>query len=382
MKKIRVLLNGGGSGGHIYPLLAVAGRLRQKSAEVNLDLEMRFYGHAGEYELQLRGEGIPVRKITASKMRRYFSILNFIDAIKFIWSIPQALWKIFWFMPDAVFSKGGPGALAVLYACRFYRIPVIIHESDAIPSLTTKSIAKFAARIETAFESAAAYLGRENIRIVGNPVREEFIFSERDLDESSRVAAKRKLHLDESLPLILILGGSQGALLINDFALEAVPALTESAQVLHQTGIGHYSAFMGAIKKMSSAWTVSALARYRAVPFFQQDLRTALIAADLVISRAGAGAIFEIAAAGKPAILIPLQNSANDHQNENAFQYKAAGACEIIREENLEPALAASIIKSLLADPVRLQNMSENAKIFSKPEAASIIAEDIISLIK
>ncbi len=380
MRKIRILLNAGGTGGHIYPLLAVAETLRARAASGGPEIDLRYFGNPGEYDLNLKSLGIKVSRVASSKMRRYFSILNFIDFFKFLWSIPQALWKIFWFMPDVAFSKGGPGALAVLYACRFYRIPVIIHESDAIPSLTTKKIAKFAKLIELSFESALPYVGRENAKVVGNPVREELILEGKDFAADAKVAAKRKLNLDESLPLILILGGSQGALVINDFALVAAPELVKNSQIIHQVGIVHYSLFMNTMKKLSANWSKEALARYHPVPFLQRDLRTTLIAADLVVTRAGAGAIFEIAAGGTPSVLIPLQNSANDHQNENAYQYRTAGACEVIREENLETTIATNIIKSLLGDPARLQKMSENAKKFSKPEAADIIAADIINL--
>lgn len=380
MSNLRVLLNAGGSGGHIYPLLSVIEALNRQAKENDLNIMMRFYGASGEYELSIKNAGIPVYRVASSKFRRYFSILNFIDAIKFIWSIPQALWKIFWFMPDVAFSKGGPGSLAVLYACRFYRIPIIIHESDAIPSLTTNLISKNARLVELSFESAKSYIQNTRIKVVGNPIREDLVFNDEEINENQQKSAKRKLNFDDSLPLILVLGGSQGALLINKLILEIIPELTKTNQILHVTGVGHFSAFMMAYNKSNSKNKDFIENRYRPVPFLGQDLRAALIASDLIISRAGAGSIFEIASAGKPSILIPLQNSANDHQSENAFQYRANNACEIISEENLSTDLVGAIIKNLLQDGDKLHKMSENAKNFSKPDAAKNIAKDIITI--
>lgn len=374
-------MNAGGSGGHIYPLLAVAESLRNKAAETGQNLELRFYGDAGAYKLHLKSAEVEVRHIASSKLRRYFSILNFIDFFKFIWSFPQALWKIFWFMPDIAFSKGGPGSIAVLYACRFYRIPVIIHESDAVPSLTTRLISKFAKLIELAFPDAAAYLSAGKTKIVGNPIRVDLKISEHDMRDDAKRTAKTKLGFDENLPLILILGGSQGAQLINDFVLSALPELVKNIQILHQIGVGHYSEFMRELGKIGGKMPRELNARYKPVPFLQNDLKTAYVAADLAISRAGAGAIFELATAGKPAILVPLPDSANDHQNENAFRYREAGACEIIREENLESGIAENIIVSLLKDSTRLQKLAENAKKFSRPDAADTVANDIFNLI-
>ncbi len=381
MKKIKVLLSAGGTGGHMYPLLAVAEALKTEVEKTEAKLDLSYFGAPGEYELYLKNAGISIHRIASSKMRRYFSIFNIIDFFKFIWSIPQALWKIFWFMPDVAFSKGGPGSLAVLYVCRFYRIPVIIHESDALPSLTTRAIAKFAKLIELSWESASGYLPTTKIKITGNPIRREVIFEDRDFSPEAKIAAKRTLKFDENLELILILGGSQGATTINDFVLEVLGEIGDRAQILHQVGVSPYSSYMKTLQGISGGLNKEILKRYHPVPFLQNDLRTALIAADLVISRAGAGAIFEIAAAGRPAILIPLQSSANDHQNENAFQYRSAGACEVIGEENLEPSIGASIIKSLLDDPGKLQKMSENALKFAKPSAANTIAADILSII-
>ncbi len=371
MKKIRILLAGGGSGGHIYPLIAVAQKLKSLASGNNQIVNLRYFGDAGWYKPLFESEGIKVKHIASAKLRRYFSFLNFLDLFKFIWSVPQALFKIFWFMPDVVFSKGGAGSLVVLYVCRFYRIPIVIHESDSIPSLTTRTAEKFSQIIELGFASALNYLeNKKAAKVVGNPIREDVIPKKEESAAPNQAAAKQTLGFSPQEPLILILGGSQGSETINDFISQNLQDISAKYQILHQTGLDNYKNFIG--KEIRG--------RYHPTPFLQRDLKTALIASDLIISRSGAGAIFEAAATGKPSILIPLENSAANHQAENAFQYENAGACTVIEEENLFINLVLEEIKKILNNPENLKKMQESAKNFYKPEAAEIIARDILSL--
>src|SRR3989344_3853249 len=139
MKKLRILLTGGGTGGHIYPIIAVAQKLQEWAFTNGFQPDVRYYGQPGEYKEALAAAGIKVSRIASSKLRRYASILNFLDFFKFFFGFFQSLWKIYWFMPDVAFSKGGRGARAVLSACRFYLVPVSIHESDTIPGLTNRA---------------------------------------------------------------------------------------------------------------------------------------------------------------------------------------------------------------------------------------------------
>ena len=155
--KIRILITGGGSGGHIFPLVAIAKQLQQQAIKSNLDLMLRYYGPRDIYTSYITREDIEAKSIVISKLRRYFSLKNFIDLPKFVFSIFQSLFKIYWFMPSVAFSKGGPGALPVLIACRFYNIPVIIHDSDAIPGLTNTVSGKWSRQIELGFASAKSF---------------------------------------------------------------------------------------------------------------------------------------------------------------------------------------------------------------------------------
>src|SRR3989338_9754748 len=374
-KKIRVLLTGGGTGGHIYPLIAVAAELQMTASQSGLDLRLRYLGSAGSYRRVLQDNGIKVGKIWSSKLRRYFSFKNFIDFPKFGLSLIQALFKVLWLMPDVVFSKGGPSALAVVLAARFYRIPVIIHESDARPGLTNLITARYARVVTTAFPEAKVYFRRVRGEIVnvGNPVR-RYLLSE----EISQTWAKSFLGFDPNLPLILVLGGSQGSERINNFILGILPSLLGLIQVLHQTGRGNYERVVQAFSILSSDISEDLKKRYQAVDYFEKDMRIVLAAADLVVSRAGSGGIFEIAAFRRPSILIPLPEAANGHQSENAAEYSKTGAAMVIEESNLLPHLFLNQVTKLFNEPNQLVQMSQAALAFYKPSAALNLAQILL----
>ena len=369
MKKIRILLTAGGTGGHIYPILAIAGQLRILAVQKGIDLDLRYFGVPGPYQDILESNGIKVSKILSSKLRRYFDLKNFLDAPKFIFGFFQALFKIFWFMPDAVF------ALAVVRASRFYRLPIIIHESDAVPGLTNRLSARSAKIIFTAFKKVAQYFPPEKIILVGNPVRANIL--ENIPDQES---AKKAFGFNPAEPVILVIGGSQGALRINNFISDNLGEILDSVQVIHQAGTANFPEV-----KKETDFLLRPLGdfyknRYYLVGYLEgvKELREALAAADVVFSRAGAGAIFEIAAFSKPAILIPLEEAAGDHQRINAYEYAETGAAIVIEEANLKPAIFSLQVQKILAEPELKTKMSQAAKNFSKPEAAKIIAEEIL----
>jgi UDP-N-acetylglucosamine--N-acetylmuramyl-(pentapeptide) pyrophosphoryl-undecaprenol N-acetylglucosamine transferase len=366
---------GGGTGGHIYPLVAVAKKIQEITKETAEPVDLRYFGDPGPYENYLTTNGIAVEKIISSKLRRYFSLLNFLDIFKFSLGFIQSLWKLFWFMPDAAFSKGGPGALAVVFGCRFYRIPIIIHESDSIPGLTNKISSKFARKIEIAFESVKTYFPpKKEINLVGHPVREELLKTE------NKKTAKLGFNFDSLKPVILILGGSQGAMSINEFILNNIEILSKKFQIIHQVGTKNFESYKNEYMFISRDFNSSMKKNYFFIPYLEANLKSAYDACDLIISRAGAGAIFEIAGRGMPSILIPLDKSANDHQRQNAYEYSRNGAAIIIERENLLVNLFIKQIEEILNDPGRMEKMSSAAKNFYQPDAAFKIAEDIINI--
>lgn len=375
MKKLRVLLTGGGSGGHVYPLLAVARQLREIAAAEGREMDLRYFGPPSVFSSMLVGEGILASRIAAGKWRRYFSLLNFLDWPRSVWGFLQALFKIFWFMPDVVFSTGGPGSLATAYACRCYWIPVAAHESDAAPSLSNRLVSRFARSMTVGFASAAAgfkSVTSTPVAVTGNPVRDELT---RLVDPAE---GRRFFGLDPNQPTLLIIGGSQGAARINEFIFNNAEQLLARYQIIHQVGSQNYEAYQLALKEGSAAGHPE---RYYVAAYFENNFPEAYAAADLVIARAGAGTIFELAALGKPAILIPLPEAAQDHQRENAYQYAQTGAAIIIEQENLLINLFEQEIDRLLGNPGRLLEMADAARRFSRPSAARDIAKIVLDIV-
>ncbi|MFA6354333.1 MAG: UDP-N-acetylglucosamine--N-acetylmuramyl-(pentapeptide) pyrophosphoryl-undecaprenol N-acetylglucosamine transferase [Candidatus Paceibacterota bacterium] len=377
-QNLKILLTGGGSGGHIYPLSAVALELKKIAAEKNFTAEIHYLGATGEfYKPALLSAGVEIHSLISAKLRRYFSFANFIDIPKFFISFFQALIKILILMPDVTFSKGGPGALPVVLASWFYQIPVMIHESDAVPGMANLLSKKIAKRIALSFDRAAHYFNSDKVAVIGNPIRADLLNK-----KIPSAAAKEELGFDPNEPLILILGGSQGAKRINDFILINLEDLIKEAQILHQTGPANYLE----VKNLSRAVLVDIptktqiTRRYEAVSYFEQNIATALSAADLIISRGGSNILFEIAAFRKPVIIIPLSDSAGDHQRLNAYEFAKTGGGVVIEENNLFPVIFMNQIREIIENPQKLAKMGELSATFFKPGAAQIIADEIIHL--
>ncbi len=383
---IRILFTGGGTGGHIYPILAITEEFQVSGDRIEISL--RYFGAPGPYQNLLEKNGIKVSKILSAKLRRYFDLRNLIEIPFFLpLSIIQALWKVFWFMPDVLFSKGGPASLPVVLACHFYRIPVIIHDSDSAVGLANRMALRFADKIALSFEAAISYLMEKypnkkeklasKIILTGNPVRRSLIAGEAFEVE----AARRILGLDSEKPVILIIGGSQGAVKINNFMMEIAEELVKDFQILHQTGVKNFNEIKKEMDIILKNHPEEEKKRYQVFPYFEDNLKNAYLASDMVICRASGGAIFENAAFGKPSILIPLSSSVvGGHQVSNAYEYARSGAGIVIEEPNLEPNLFLSQLKKLFSEPEKLKRMSEAARKFAKPGAARALAQEILNL--
>lgn len=372
---IRIALTGGGTGGHLYPLLSVADEIKR---EAGIFVDLVYFGPATGMTEEFDERSIRTHSIVSSKLRRYFDLQNIVDIPKFFFGIIQALFLLWSEMPDVVFSKGGPGALPVVIAAKWYAIPIVIHESDAIPSLTTRISAKFAKRILVSFKETVEYFSASKVRLIGNPIRKELMAS-----YGETASLKRAAGLDDRIPNILVLGGSQGSTRINTFILDALATLLPEMQVSHQVGTANYDEMQILAKQTLAEIEEPLRKRYHLYDFFMtQRMKEALGAADIVISRAGSGAITEIAAAGKPAILVPLSDSANDHQRGNAYAYASTGAASVVEEANFAPNLIRSLIHSLLKDDATKEKVSIAAKSFFKPNAARDAAIEVLQFIK
>lgn len=372
MKKI--LLAGGGSGGHIYPLVAIMEKIREIAEES--DIEISYIGPKSSFDNLFLDRGVTIHRITSSKLRRYFDLRNFLDIPKFIYSIFEAWVKLFFIMPDIIFSKGGPGSLAVVIAAKFYFIPVVIHESDAVPSLTSRITGKLARKIGVAFKKTAEHFPESKVFISGNPIRKEL--TQNWIRQDS---GKNYIGFNHKEPMVFILGGSQGSESINSFVLENIDDLLNEFQIYHQVGpsnindVKNYTNFHFSKNPKNES-------RYKVVGNLNaKDIKIALNAADLIISRAGAGAVFEIAFFQKPSILIPLPKSANDHQKVNAYTYSKKGAAIVIEEQNLKGNILLNQIKNILNNQENIKKMTEAAKKFSTPDSLNIILREILNII-
>lgn len=370
-KTYRVVLTGGGTGGHIMPLVAVAEELRK---QLNGRVEFLYIGSEGTLEHEaMHNASIPAKYIATGKLRRYWAFQNFVDFFKVPLGFLQSLWHLLRYMPDAVFSKGGYVAVPVVLAAWVYRIPILTQDSDAVPGMATRILGKFADRVAVAYASAMPYFLPDRVALTGNPVRKQ-------ITEGKREEARNLFHLVENKPVILVLGGSLGSLIIDKAIVTILPKLLEEAQVIHQTGASPYEE---TIRSAEELGIHSGNGGYAATPFLQvDDLKHALALADLVVSRAGANAISEIAALGKPAILIPLSTAANDEQRMNAYEIARMGGALVLEENNLGENILLGKITHLLKDKELLQKMGESIRAFHHPEATEHIAKGLIELIE
>ncbi len=368
----RILLIGGATGGHAYPLIAVAQALRERAQQQGIDLKLLIIASGDLIEKAAAEQSIPFKRITAGKLRRYFSFLTVLDVFKVPISFIQSLWHVFWFMPNAVFSKGGYDSVAPGLVAWLFFIPLYIHDSDAVPGLANRFMARFAKAIFISFASSAAYFKGAAV-LVGNPVRKELFSGTRSLAlEFFRFSADKKT--------LLILGGSQGAQEINNVILASLVDLTKEYQVIHQCGPGQYDAFGKEVERLTTegegSYAGAIRANYRLTPFLDaKELALAYAACDLIVARAGSS-VFEFAMAGKPVIVIPLANSGSGHQLANAMEFSKYGAV-IVEGANMTPHILLNQIQ-LLLEPERFAQVSQQIRSFAAPDAADKIASAII----
>jgi UDP-N-acetylglucosamine--N-acetylmuramyl-(pentapeptide) pyrophosphoryl-undecaprenol N-acetylglucosamine transferase len=368
---IKILFTGGGTAGHIFPIVAIIREI--KKIYPNKDIKFFYIGPKDPFVKNiLVEEGVEVKTILAGKLRRYFSPLNIIDIFfKFPIGIIQAFFHIFVISPDLIFSKGGYGSLPVVICGWIFLTPIFIHESDVVPGLANKIASKFALEIFTAFPvEKVQYFPIRKMICVGNPIRKEIL-------NGSLREAQTLFKLTGEKPVVLVLGGSQGSQRINDKILTVLRDFLENFELIHQTGSNNFNQVKAEADTVIGSYSKP---YYHPVAFLNdEELAHAYKAADFIISRAGAGSIFEIAAIGKPSILIPLPESAQNHQLQNAYAFSENGASIVLEEENFLPHFLLETLKNLFSQPKRIKQMGERALEFSKPESARIIGEYLIS---
>lgn len=369
---MRIVFTGGVTGGHFYPIIAVTQALRDIIKEEKiLDPKLYFLAPSPYNKGLLYNNEITFKKVSAGKLRRNkgTGFRNFIDLFITGFGLIKALWTMFWIYPDVVFSKGGHGSFPVVLAARILRIPVIIHESDSAPGKVNAWAGKFARKIAVSYAEAAKHFPEDKVAWTGNPIRKEIV-------NKAFEGGYEFLDLDSTAKTILVLGGSQGAVKINNAILDILPDLLEKYQVVHQTGVKNIEE----VRKMAAfvAEDERMQARYKPFPYLDDvAMRMSAGVADLVVTRSGS-TLFEVANWNIPAIAIPIPEEISHDQRKNAYAYARSGAGIVIEESNLTPTLLKQEIERVLETEDIYKSLIEGTKKFTKENSADAIAKVIM----
>lgn len=365
----RIVVAGGGTGGHIMPAIAVAETLRQQGHEVF------FIGSANGPEKSLvELEEIPFYGISAGKLRRYFSWENLTDAFRVVTGFFQARSILARLQPDVIFAKGGYVCVPVVYAAAFLEIPIVAHESDVVMGLANRLTVEKAALVCTGFpvKSYPRPL-RSKLRFTGNPVRQ--IFTQRPDD---RKALLKRYGLTAVKPVVLFMGGSQGARAINELVTDNLHDNLLHFQIIHLTGPAEQEAVLEKVGELPTAIQRS----YKVYGFAGDELAELMAVSDIVVSRASATVLTELAALGKPSVLIPLPSAASDHQRANAKVFADKEAAVVLEQDELTSVKLTQVLVDLMADKEELRRLGRTIKFFYSADAAKLIAEAVVSAAK
>jgi UDP-N-acetylglucosamine--N-acetylmuramyl-(pentapeptide) pyrophosphoryl-undecaprenol N-acetylglucosamine transferase len=369
---MKIVLTGGGTGGHFYPLIAVAQEINKIIDEEKIAHVQLYYFSDAPYDREALFENrIHFVEIPAGKLRIYFSLKNITDLFKTAYGVLVGFWNLFKVYPDVVFAKGAYASFPTLLAARILRIPVVIHESDSAPGRVTAWAGKFSQAVALSYSESIEFFPKEKTVRTGQPVRPE-------LEHPIADGAHEFLNLEKDTPTIFVLGGSLGAQIINDAILQALPELVQKYQIVHQTGKANFDEV---VNRSSAVLDGSPLKnRYKPFAFLNPlSIRMAAGVAKIVVSRAGS-MLFEIASWGIPALVIPITTTNNDHQRKNAYNYARAGGGEVIEEKNLTPHILINEINRITSDLNLHRKMSAAAHAFYVPDAAHKIAKKVINI--
>lgn len=364
MGKNKVLIAAGGTGGHVYPAIAIADALREKNA----DTDILFVGTKDHMEWEtVPKAGYDITSIWISGFHRRLTLKNLLFPVKLGASIVQSMGILYNYQPDCVISCGGYAAGPIGWVAAKKNIPLVIQEQNSYPGVTNRLLGKQAARIFTAFKEAEDYFPADKITLAGNPTR-------KSLTNAERSKALDHFGFTKDKKTILILGGSGGARSINEAVFQHILTLHDDMglQIIWQCGRRYYDR----LRRDVNPDTFDNLL----LKDFVHNMPEAYAAADLVISRAGALSCSELALTGKPSILVPSPNVAGNHQTKNARSMVSEGAADLIEDDRLKKVLVDHV-KDIISDDERLETMSRAARKLAHPDAAEIIAIEILELI-
>ncbi|OGL40899.1 MAG: undecaprenyldiphospho-muramoylpentapeptide beta-N-acetylglucosaminyltransferase [Candidatus Schekmanbacteria bacterium RIFCSPHIGHO2_02_FULL_38_11] len=363
---MRAIIAGGGTGGHIYPGIAIANEIKKRKP----DSEILFVGTASGLEARIiPAHGMNLKLIEASGIKE--KSLN--DMVKGILKIPmgffQAMKIIFSFRPDIVIGVGGYASGPTVFCAAMLRLPTIILEQNFYPGLTNRILSKVVKRVGVNFESSTQFFKKEKVVVAGNPVR-------RDINRGSREEALKQWGMKENCFTLLVFGGSQGARRINQCVVQALPILekySDMLQIVHQTGKNDF----GFVKEEYNKNMI----RNYVTPYIE-EMKNAYAIADLVVCRAGAITLSELSECGKASILIPFPYAANNHQELNARAFADENAALMVLDKELNGEILSEKIISLITRGNKINELSRNSSKFSKGDAAATLVDACEELIR
>ncbi|MFF1417922.1 glycosyltransferase [Streptomyces sp. NPDC058280] len=379
-RTFRLIVTGGGTGGHTYPALTAIRTLQSRLAAEGGTLDVLWIGTAEGLEARVApAEGIPFTTVATGKIRRSSNPLKMVspanvrDMARVPLGVAQARKIVADFRPDVVLATGGYVAVPAGLAARMCRRPLVLHEQTVCLGLANRKLASSATRIAVSSESSLALLP-ESVRgaavVTGNPIRPEVLSGHAD----KAVEALALRGFDRHLPTVYVTGGAQGSQQINDVVRDALPWLLGHANVIHQCG----PANVEALRRHAASLSPELAGRYYLTGFVGPELPDVLALADVVVSRSGAGTLAELTALGKPAVFIPLASSAGNEQAHNARHLEDAGAAVALLGEVTAASLRAAV-GPLLTDPARRDAMAKQSRAHGRPDAADRLVDVILS---
>lgn len=364
-KPYRLIISGGGTGGHIFPAIAIANAFRERHP----DAQILFVGARGRMEMTRVPEaGYKIIGLWISGIQRKFTFSNLLFPIKLVVSYLRAVVIVKRYKPDVVVGTGGFASGPIMIAATRFRIPAVIQEQNSFAGLANKQVADKVSKVCVAYEGMEKYFPAEKIVITGNPVRKDILSVNEKTD-------KGKIHFgfEAAHKTLLIIGGSLGARTINESIIGGMDKLIDAGiQVIWQTGKGYYEMYQAQLGKYDKR-------RIRVLDFLK-EMDLAYAAADVVISRSGALAVSELCIANKPCILVPSPNVAEDHQTKNAMALVEKDSAVMVSDKDARAKLVDEALK-LLFDEQRAKKLSDNIAKLAKPGATEDIVNEIEKLI-
>ena len=372
---MRVLISGGGTGGHIYPALSVAAQLQK-----HYNAEILYLGSDDGLETRLvPPTGLHFATIQAGKLHRYISWRTVMGIVRVPVGMAQAIRIVRRFKPDVAFSSGGYVAVPAGLAARLSGTPILMHQQDVAPNLSNRLLVPLATRISVAFADSVRYFPAHKTLHLGNPIRQAIL----DVRNVPVQEARAKLGLLPDVPVLLVTGGSQGARHLNQVVCQALPELLKQCQVLQISGDKLFDETQELAEQYMSGLDEATRQRYKLVAYMNEEMSLALQAAEIVLGRSGASMLSELAVLGKPAILVPLAPGiGGSPQETNATMFAAHKAAEVILDADLKRDLLIERVKHTLSSTNYIFNMAKEIQKLAKPDATQEIVDTIVQMQK